>query len=298
MPSRHQIREVTVQLLYCLQAEGKASPDTTDFSSFWDVLLDQDTLKLCTARTKAVEHLTLDREPKLAQFEERLQKALPALADNEDAGSELNLLQGISASERAWTVRQHNLFSYFKSKTENKTEELAHLLNEFFTVNTSLINQRHQLFTLVESHPQLGPVLDPVLGSARKLQTTGEKVDAAAHPRNYPKNNDVKHLRSAENKLTKLQEEVGKFTRNLLPHLEKIDNVIEQAVENYSPERLAAVDRAVLRLATYEIIFSPELSLPIVISEAVETAMRFSGTDAARFVNGVLDKVGSICRPH
>jgi transcription antitermination protein NusB len=72
----------------------------------------------------------------------------------------------------------------------------------------------------------------------------------------------------------------------------RIDHAIADATINWKVERMAAVDRAILRLSVYEMIISPEPTPPrVVITEAVEIAKRFSTNESARFVNGILDRV-------
>lgn len=74
-----------------------------------------------------------------------------------------------------------------------------------------------------------------------------------------------------------------------------IDDAISQAATNWKIERMATVDRAVLRLGTYEMLFAPNAPPPkVVITEAVEIAKRFSTNDSARFVNGVLDRLARL----
>lgn len=70
-----------------------------------------------------------------------------------------------------------------------------------------------------------------------------------------------------------------------------IDLAIGRASENWKVERLAAVDRAVLRIATYELLYEPETPPEVVIDEAVEIARRFGGERSPAFVNGVLDVI-------
>jgi len=61
-------------------------------------------------------------------------------------------------------------------------------------------------------------------------------------------------------------------------------------------ERMAAVDRAVLRLAVYELLEEPEVPLAVVIDEAVALAGQYSTEDSGRFVNGVLSTVAAKVR--
>jgi N utilization substance protein B len=86
---------------------------------------------------------------------------------------------------------------------------------------------------------------------------------------------------------------VREFARELvsgtLEHLEEIDSELGRQTAHWRLERLAAVDRNILRLALYELLFHTETPYAVVIDEAVEIAKRFGAEDSSRFVNGVLD---------
>ncbi len=73
--------------------------------------------------------------------------------------------------------------------------------------------------------------------------------------------------------------------------LERIDPLIAEAATNWRLERLAIVDRLVLRLAVHELLDRPDTPPAVVINEALELARTFSAPDAVRFVNGVLDAI-------
>lgn len=70
-----------------------------------------------------------------------------------------------------------------------------------------------------------------------------------------------------------------------------IDGLIADATRNWRVERLAIVDRLLLRLAVHELLDHPATPPRVVIDEAIELARAYSGEEAARFVNGVLDGV-------
>jgi transcription antitermination protein NusB len=75
-------------------------------------------------------------------------------------------------------------------------------------------------------------------------------------------------------------------------HLAEIDTRITAASENWKLARMAASDRNVLRLGTYEIGFAiPPTPGPVALDEAIELARRYGSKDSPAFVNGVLDKV-------
>jgi N utilization substance protein B len=72
-------------------------------------------------------------------------------------------------------------------------------------------------------------------------------------------------------------------------HLEEIDGELARQTANWRLERLAAVDRNILRLAMYELLFQAETPHAVVIDEAIEIAKKYGAEESARFVNGVLD---------
>jgi len=89
--------------------------------------------------------------------------------------------------------------------------------------------------------------------------------------------------------------EVKVFAQSLfegtVEHVESIDPLLRRHAEHWKLERMAAVDRNVLRLALYELLHHPETPPAVVINEALELARRFSAAESVEFVNGVLDAV-------
>ena len=70
-----------------------------------------------------------------------------------------------------------------------------------------------------------------------------------------------------------------------------IDRLIEQSTENWQLARLAKVDLLILRLATYEIMYCPDIPHNVSLNEAIEIGKRFGTADSAAFINGVLDQI-------
>jgi len=89
--------------------------------------------------------------------------------------------------------------------------------------------------------------------------------------------------------------DVEAFARRIvlgcLDHAAAIDSVIAEASENWSLPGLGKVERAVLRLGTYELLYERDTPVAVVIDEAVELAKAYAGEDAGQFVNGVLGHV-------
>ena len=70
-----------------------------------------------------------------------------------------------------------------------------------------------------------------------------------------------------------------------------IDPIIVEAAEHWRIERMAVIDRLILRMAVYEFLKEPDTPARVVINEALELARTFSNDDAVRFVNGLLDAI-------
>ena len=67
--------------------------------------------------------------------------------------------------------------------------------------------------------------------------------------------------------------------------------MISEVAENWRLDRMAAIDRNILRLGAYEMLFCPEVPAKVAINEALELAKRYSTAQSSRFVNGILDRV-------
>ncbi len=90
-------------------------------------------------------------------------------------------------------------------------------------------------------------------------------------------------------------DDVRKFAEDLvrgtLNRLDDIDAMIEKVTENWLLKRMAAVDRNILRFAAYELLYRKDIPPAVTINEAIEIAKKFSSTESAPFINGVLDKL-------
>ena len=86
--------------------------------------------------------------------------------------------------------------------------------------------------------------------------------------------------------------------RGAIEHRAQIDELIKKYAVNWELHRIAAVDRGILRLAIYEMLYREDIPPIVSINEAVDIAKKFSTQDSGKFVNGLLDKVKSeLLRP-
>lgn len=76
-----------------------------------------------------------------------------------------------------------------------------------------------------------------------------------------------------------------------IEHLAEIDQKIASFAQDWAINRMAKVDRNVMRLATYEVLFCSDIPGRVSLNEAIELAKRFGGEESAKFVNGILDRI-------
>ena len=90
-------------------------------------------------------------------------------------------------------------------------------------------------------------------------------------------------------------EAIVDFSRQLVigtvEHVEQIDEMIRRHAEHWRLDRMATVDRNLLRLAIYEFLYDRDTPKTVVINEAIEIARRFSAQESPQFINGVLDSI-------
>lgn len=81
------------------------------------------------------------------------------------------------------------------------------------------------------------------------------------------------------------------LAKGIASNQKTIDSLIQSVSEHWRISRMALIDRNILRMAVFELLYEDNIAPAIVINEAIEIARRYSGDEAATFVNGILDAV-------
>ena len=103
--------------------------------------------------------------------------------------------------------------------------------------------------------------------------------------------NKEKEILEADKKDPEVKSYAEKLVRGTLDHLERIDRTIERFAENWQIDRMAYVDRNILRLSTFEMCYLEDIPIKVALNEAVELAKRYGEADSSKFVNGILDRI-------
>lgn len=97
-------------------------------------------------------------------------------------------------------------------------------------------------------------------------------------------------IRARLNRKSGLVDFANQLIFGVRKNLEPLDTALQAAANNWSVPRMAVTDRCIMRLATYELLFT-DTPPSVVINEAIELAKRFGSNQSAGFVNGILDRV-------
>ncbi|HZK18378.1 MAG TPA: transcription antitermination factor NusB, partial [Clostridia bacterium] len=83
---------------------------------------------------------------------------------------------------------------------------------------------------------------------------------------------------------------VHRIINGIVKHLPELDAIINRLSKDWELQRMACIDRNIMREALYELLYEKDIPLKVVLNEAVELAKKYGGGDSGKFVNGILGK--------
>jgi len=291
MASRRQTRQAAVQMLYWLHV-CDSDPSTDDRDLFWTIVSESARRQLHAATLRTAIHLCQGHAERLAEWDDRLPAARAAVAAEPDAGSLLDALDAAADLESRFAKAIDSIARLdLDAPDDQAADRMAGSLQQLFALNRDLQSARSRLLDSAADHPQLGPAVEPVLGSLRRLARGSGRLQQIDGTAALPDDPEFESLRKARKEIEGLREGAEKYVQSVHRSLEPIDDHLSSIVDNYSPERIDPVDRSILRLAAWEILEDAAVPNPVAINEAVEIAKRMGSEDSARFVNGILDRL-------
>lgn len=298
MISPHDIRQTAVQFLYGvgIQQANEGAPESFDFSS-WDIVLEPAKADLAKARAKAVEHLTRDRADKLRVLQTRADAAIAAMKDDLTTSDLRDSLEDILKREYSLDETIKSVRAAAKGADRTEFAVLEASFAPLFVANGTLIQLRSRLLTMIQDKPGYASVLSPLAASLNRIQEISERLRDVEQPAEAVRKSEIAKLVEGTGDMTALRNETEKLVRAVVSQIDELDGAIAQVTDNFSPARVSPVDRAILRIAAYELKNCPELPVPVIIKEAIILAEEYSVNEATKFVNGVLAGVAGIYRP-
>jgi N utilization substance protein B len=290
MASRRQIREAVVQFLYCAELASGADP-TALREPFWEFVTEAERRNLQLATFRTVHHLAHGRDGRWLEFHARLIPALAHLSAWPQAEGVRIALARVAELEAAWG-RALDVLERLPRDDDNAAvaATFSVALAAFFQQDRELAATRQRFLEGIEDFPALRGHLEALAASVRRLQRLSDRLRMVEDPEQFPEQTDLTKLRETRASLRTLRHQTDALVDAVLSHKESIDATLAAVVDNYVPERVDPVDRAVLRLATYELRHTATPP-KVVINEAIELARCFGTSDSHRFVNGVLDRI-------
>jgi N utilization substance protein B len=287
MPSRRQIREAVVQFLYCADLEGGADPVSLR-GPFWDFMTESDRRALHLASYRTLQHLAQGRDERVVKFVERATAADTLLAGSLETEPMRRGLRRLVELESNWSVA---FAAIGRLPRDGEADLLGPALDRLFSIDRDLRMARAEFLAGAGDEPALRGRLEPVVSAIRRMERVSDRVRMVESPEQFPEQADLAKLRESANGIRELRDRTDRIVDAVLADKPRIDARIAAVVENYSPERIDPVDRAILRLAAHELLENTA-PLKVVINEAIELAKRFGTEESGRFVNGVLDRIG------
>lgn len=91
--------------------------------------------------------------------------------------------------------------------------------------------------------------------------------------------------------ISNIREFLTQLVDGTVEHISEIDEEISKVMKNWKIDRLADVDRSILRLSTFELFYMKTVPIKVVINEAVNLSKEFSTDNSGKFINGILDSL-------
>lgn len=293
MHSRRAIRESAIQFLYCSDLEGGTAAENIS-ETFWKLALESDSNKLIKASAKALLHLNQGRESHHNKLVDRSDAALATISADPDAEKIKISLNEILKLESKWQSIIDRIQRIYDPGAEIADPELNIAIKDLYTLNTQLIESRKRWNYYLQNFPFVNKRLDAMKAAVQGLQRVSDRIVMVQNPQDFADHPDIKSIQDTAVKMESFSKEVDGLARTIVNQKAELDSTIESIVENYKPERIDPVDRAILRLGTYEILHKEDIPAPVTINECIEISRRFGSTESSRFINGVLDKVAKI----
>ncbi|WP_018968768.1 transcription antitermination factor NusB [Rubritalea marina] len=290
MHSRRAIRESVIQFLYCSDLEGGAdAPALSD--SFWDLSLETESNKIIKASAKAALHLNQGRQARHSKFVNRLDEASAFITAESGAEKVQTTLKQLQKLESKWQSLIDQIQRNYDPGVETPVPQLLEGLEELFSLNSQLSEARKRLELQLQDFPALSKRLTPIVATINGLQRVSDRIHMVKNPDKFATHPDIKSIQETAESMQMFRDEADSIARGIFKQKASLDEALETVVDNYKPERIDPVDRAILRLGAYEIMHVEAIPAPVTINECIEISRRFGSTESPRFINGVLDKI-------
>jgi len=101
----------------------------------------------------------------------------------------------------------------------------------------------------------------------------------------------------SDEKIQEVKKDVERYLKRIRENRERIDEIISKYLLNWDFGRVSYIDRSILRLGAYELLYEMDVPIEVTLDEMVEIAKKYGSEESGKFVNGVLDKIAKTEAP-
>jgi len=287
MLTRRHVREVAVQLLYNICQENSHPQNAEITDSLWETLLEKEIIFHVKNSRKVLIHLLQGRPQALNSLLTPSETFLAYLSTVEGQQQSIIDLKTVLRLEDQLSKE----LSLIVKRKNNRKEIEASELFEIFKTNQELNSLRPKLISSLTEQKTIASRGEQLISGLKKLQKLSEVVLLIEDPSKSENFKEISHLKESHKTIHGLKLEAAALAKGVLTHQEAIDTKLADILDNYSLERISQTDRAILRLASYEILHRENIPGKVSINEAIELAKIFGTSESASFVNGILDQL-------
>ena len=284
MLKRRNIREAAIQFLYLADLED--GPEAAGMEeAFWQMIQESSLKKFNSAKAKAILHVAQGRDGRILKLNQLASAIQPELTAGNSTKDVIAPLKELVTQENELSRQIEALKSFLQNKSDNPVPD--QMIQDVMDVNHGLIQVRLAWDETSSDHPDWAAKLEATNATIAHLTRSSQRFASIDDPESTIV--DFAHLRTSSSELSTFRRETQELVAYILQHKEEIDASLASVIENYAPQRVDPVDRAILRLATYELRMADDIPRAVTINEAIEIAKKFGTNESARFINGVLD---------
>ncbi len=286
MMNKSKVRQSALLLIYSVLENGGDSA-AFNLDLFWSIAQEKERDRYAAAEARAIVHICRSAQEGAEQLALRVEAVHNAMDGDLTTA---RLREDVERYARRYgqfcsdLVLQNQCLT---SKRRETSEPLTECNKNVIFLARAVSGLGRELLPTLVDYPAYREVLEPLGAVLRRLERMLALCASVETPTALAGSGEYTSLIRAAERLASLRPAAEKLGLAVLARRGEFDDRIAACLDNYSPERLDVVDKAILYLALYEVEVNG-LEAPIVISEATALADAYSGSKSAQFIHGVL----------
>lgn len=286
MTNRSQVRRCALNLIYALAENGT---DAASFNRelFWGIALEKETEHYHTALAKAALHMSRHSADSARLLTERSMQLENAMHGDLTTASLREEVARYAQRSASFESALETLHLSLTDKRRQSWEPLAEASDAVISLASVLVKLGEELLPHLADAVAYREVADSYAALIRRRSRMLSPVAALTDPLAMEPTKELEGLLKLAATLAELRPAAEELADGVLAKQEELEALMAPLLQNYTTERLDAVDKAILLLSLYELRVN-KLEVAIVVSEANALAHAYSGSKSAPFIHGVI----------